>query len=147
MVSGSDEHGTPITITADKQQTTPQVIVDRFHTEHLENMQQLGISFDLFTRTTTTNHETIVQEIFLDLYQKNLIHRKSIDALYCPTCARFLPDRYVEGTCPYCKKEGARGDQCDNCGKLLDTFELLNVKCKICGGTPVVRSTEHFFLR
>jgi methionyl-tRNA synthetase len=145
MVSGSDEHGTPITITADKQQTTPQVIVDRFHTEHLENMQQLGISFDLFTRTTTTNHETIVQEIFLDLYQKNLIHRKSIDALYCPTCARFLPDRYVEGTCPYCKKEGARGDQCDNCGKLLDTFELLNVKCKICGGTPIQQKTEHLF--
>lgn len=145
MVSGSDEHGTPITITADKEHTTPQAIVDRYHKEHLENMTQLGISFDLFTRTTTTNHETIVQEIFLDLYQKNLIHKKSIDALYCPTCARFLPDRYVEGICPYCKKDGARGDQCDNCGKLLDTFELLNVKCKVCGGTPVKQKTEHLF--
>ncbi|HER45491.1 MAG TPA: methionine--tRNA ligase [Thermoplasmatales archaeon] len=145
MVSGSDEHGTPITITADKEHTTPQAIVDRYHKEHTENMKQLGISFDLFTRTTTTNHEAVVQEIFLDLYQKNYIHRKSIDALYCPTCARFLPDRYVEGTCPYCQKEGARGDQCDNCGKLLDTFELRDVKCKVCGGTPVKQKTEHLF--
>jgi methionyl-tRNA synthetase len=145
MVSGSDEHGTPITITADKEKTTPQAIVDRYNKEHTENMSQLGISFDLFTRTTTTNHETVVQEIFLDLYQKNLIHKKSIDAFYCSTCQRFLPDRYVEGTCPHCKKEGARGDQCDNCGKLLDTFELLNVKCKVCGGTPVKQKTEHLF--
>jgi len=145
MVSGSDEHGTPITITADKEHTTPQAIVDHYHKEHTDNMKKLGISFDLFTRTTTTNHETIVQEIFLILYQKNYIHRKSIDALYCPTCARFLPDRYVEGTCPYCQKEGARGDQCDNCGKLLDTFELLKVKCKVCGGTPVKQKTEHLF--
>ncbi|MFA5103251.1 MAG: methionine--tRNA ligase [Candidatus Thermoplasmatota archaeon] len=145
MVSGSDEHGTPITITADQEHTTPQAIVDRYHKEQTDNMRQLGISFDLFTRTTTTNHETVVQEIFLDLHQKNLIHKKSIDALYCPTCARFLPDRYVEGTCPHCKKDGARGDQCDNCGKLLDTFELLNVKCKVCGTTPVQQKTEHLF--
>ncbi len=104
MVSGSDEHGTPITITADKEKTTPQAVVDRYNKEHTENMRQLGISFDLFTRTTTTNHETLVQEIFLNLYQKNLINKKSIDAFYCPTCSRFLPDRYVEGTCPYCQK-------------------------------------------
>jgi methionyl-tRNA synthetase len=145
MVSGSDEHGTPITISADKEKTTPQAIVDRYHKEHTENMKQLGISFDLFTRTTTTNHETTVQAIFLDLYQKKYIHRKSIDALYCSTCKRFLPDRYVEGTCPYCQHEGARGDQCDNCGKLLDTFELLDVKCKVCGGTPEKQKTEHLF--
>jgi methionyl-tRNA synthetase len=145
MVSGSDEHGTPITITADKENTTPQAIVDRYHKEHTENMNQLGISFDLFTRTTTQNHESTVQEIFLALYQKKYIYRKSIDALYCPTCARFLPDRYVEGTCPYCAYEAARGDQCDNCGKLLDSFELMNVRCKICGGTPVKQKTEHLF--
>ncbi|MCX6671024.1 MAG: class I tRNA ligase family protein, partial [Euryarchaeota archaeon] len=84
MVSGSDEHGTPITITADREKITPQAVVDRYHKEQIENMHQLGISFDLFTRTTTANHETTVQEIFLDLYQKNLIHKKSIDALYCP---------------------------------------------------------------
>jgi methionyl-tRNA synthetase len=145
MVSGSDEHGTPITITADKEKTTPQAIVDRYHAEHTENMRQLGISFDLFTRTTTLNHETTVQEIFLDLYQKHYITKKSVDAYYCPTCTRFLPDRYVEGICPHCRKEGARGDQCDNCGKLLDSFELLDVKCKVCGGTPVKQKTEHLF--
>jgi methionyl-tRNA synthetase len=145
MVSGSDEHGTPITITAEKENTTPQAIVDRFHAEHAENMKQLGVSFDLFTRTTTPNHEGTVQEIFLALYQKKLIYRKSIDALYCEKCARFLPDRYVEGTCPHCHFEAARGDQCDNCGKLLDSFELLNVRCKLCGGTPVKQKTEHLF--
>ena len=145
MVSGSDEHGTPITITADNEKTTPQEIVDRYHNEHAENMKQLGVSFDLFTRTTTSNHETTVQEIFLDLYQKKYINRRSIDAFYCPTCTRFLPDRYVEGTCPHCQKEGARGDQCDNCGKLLDSFELLNVKCKVCKGIPVKQKTEHLF--
>jgi len=145
MVSGSDEHGTPITITADTEKTTPQAIVDRYHKEHTENMKQLGISFDLFTRTTTANHEGTVQEIFLSLYQNKYIYRKSIEAFYCNTCARFLPDRYVEGICPHCRKEGARGDQCDNCGKLLDTFELINVRCKICGGTPVKQKTEHLF--
>ncbi len=145
MVSGSDEHGTPITITAEKESTTPQAIVDRFHHEHTENMKQLGISFDLFTRTTTPNHEGTVQEIFLSLYQKNYIYRKSLEAYYCEKCTRFLPDRYVEGTCPYCNKPEARGDQCDNCGKLLDPFELVDVRCKICGGTPVKQTTEHLF--
>ena len=145
MVSGSDEHGTPITITAEKEKTTPQVIVDRYHNEHTENMKQLGISFDLFTRTTTSNHEKTVQEIFLDLYQKKYINQRSIDAFYCPTCTRFLPDRYIEGTCPHCQKEGARGDQCDNCGKLLDALELLDVKCKVCGGTPTKQKTNHLF--
>ncbi len=145
MVSGSDEHGTPITITAEKEKTTPQAVVDHFHKEHTENMQQLGISFDLFTRTTTTNHEATVQEIFLDLYQKQLIVKRSIDAYSCPTCARGLPDRYVEGTCPYCNSPEARGDQCDNCGKLLDPSELINIRCKLCGGTPVKQKTEHLF--
>ena len=137
MVSGSDEHGTPITITAEKEKTTPQAIVDRYHKEHTENMKQLGISFDLFTRTTTPNHEGTVQEIFLDSIKRNISTEKALMRFYCPTCARFLPDRYVEGICPHCHKEGARGDQCDNCGKLLDSFELINVRCKMCGGTPV----------
>jgi methionyl-tRNA synthetase len=145
MVSGSDEHGTPITITAEKEKTTPQAIVDRYHLEHIENMKQLGISFDLFTRTTTPNHEGTVQEIFLVLYQNKYIYRKSSEAYYCQNCTRFLPDRYVEGVCPYCNTPEARGDQCDNCGKLLDPFELVNVRCKICGGTPVKQTTEHLF--
>ncbi|MCX6666918.1 MAG: methionine--tRNA ligase, partial [Euryarchaeota archaeon] len=145
MVSGSDEHGTPITITAEKEKTTPQTIVDRYNKEHTENMKQLGISFDLFTRTTTKNHEEVVRDIFLTLYKKKYIHKKSVDAFHCPKCARFLPDRYIEGKCPYCGDEKARGDQCDECGKLLDPQELLNVRCKICGSTPELRSSEHLF--
>lgn len=145
MVSGSDEHGTPITITAEKQQTTPQAIVDRYHKEHTENMKQFGISFDLFTRTTTKNHEETVHDIFLTLKDKGYIYTKEAEAFYCSGCKRFLPDRYLEGRCPHCGKEGASGDQCDECGKLLDTQELLNVTCKLCGGTPELHTTEHFF--
>jgi len=145
MVSGSDEHGTPITITAENEKTTPQAIVDRYNKEHTDNMDQLGISFDLFTRTTTKNHESVVQEIFIKLYEKDHIYKKSIDAFYCEHCSRFLPDRYIEGTCPYCHNENARGDQCDSCGKLLDSSEMENVKCKLCGSTPIIKSTDHFF--
>ena len=145
MVSGSDEHGTPITITAENEKTTPQQIVDHYNKEHTQNMEELGISFDLFTRTTTQNHETIVQSIFKTLYDKNYIFRKTIEAFYCEQCQRFLPDRYIEGTCPHCHDDSARGDQCDTCGKLLDTHELLHVKCKLCGGTPVIKSSDHLF--
>jgi methionyl-tRNA synthetase len=145
MVSGSDEHGTPITITAENEKTTPQSIVDRYNKEHTDNMDQLGISFDLFTRTTTKNHESVVQDIFSTLYKKGHIYKKSIDAFYCKNCSRFLPDRYIEGTCPYCHSEKARGDQCDSCGKLLDSSELEKVICKLCGGTPVKQSTDHLF--
>ena len=145
MVSGSDEHGTPITITAENEKTTPQTIVDKFNKEQTENMKQMGISFDLFTRTSTKNHEKVVQEIFLTLYKKKFIYKKSIDAFYCTNCKRFLPDRYIEGTCPNCKHEKARGDQCDECGKLIDPKELINVKCKICSGTPEIRTSDHLF--
>ncbi len=146
MVSGSDEHGTPITITAEKEKTTPQTIVDRYNKEHTENMRQLDISFDLFTRTTTENHEKIVQDVFSTLYEKGYIYKKNVDAFYCNSCNRFLPDRYVEGTCPYCGNEKTRGDQCDECGKILDSQELLDVKCKICGSTPERRTSDHLFL-
>ena len=145
MVSGSDEHGTPITLTAEKENTTPQAIVDRYNKEHTENMKQLGISFDLFTRTTTDNHRKVVQDIFLTLYKKKYIYKKSVDAFYCKNCNRFLPDRYIEGSCPHCNNVNARGDQCDECGNLLDPKELNNVKCKICSGTPELKSSEHLF--
>jgi len=145
MVSGSDEHGTPITITAENEKTTPQDIVDKYNKEHTENMKQLGISFDLFTRTTTKNHEKVVQDIFLTLYKKGYIYKKKVKAFYCNNCNRFLPDRYIEGTCPYCGNEKARGDQCDECGKMLDPEELKNVKCKICGSAPEIKTSEHLF--
>jgi len=146
MVSGSDEHGTPITITAEMEKTTPQAIVDRYNKEHTENMKQLGISFDLFTRTTTDNHKNVVQEIFKKLYEKEHIYKKNISAFYCENCNKFLPDRYLEGTCPNCQYEKARGDQCDGCGKLLDPSELESVRCKLCGGIPVKKTTDHLFI-
>jgi len=145
MVSGSDEHGTPITITADKENTTPQNIVDRYSKEHAENMKQMGISFDLFTRTTTKNHSDVVQDIFLTLYKNKEIYKKKVEAFYCKDCKRFLPDRYIEGTCPHCGNKNARGDQCDECGKLLDPQELRDIKCKICGSTPEIKTSEHLF--
>jgi methionyl-tRNA synthetase len=145
MVSGSDEHGTPITISAEKENTTPQVIVDRFNDEHTQNMKDMGISFDLFTRTTTENHSKVVQDIFKTLYEKGDIYKKSVESFYCKDCKRYLPDRYIEGTCPYCGNEKARGDQCDECGKLLDPQELNKVKCKICGSEPEIKTSEHLF--
>ena len=146
MVSGSDEHGTPITITAENEKTTPQAIVDRYNKEHTENMKQFGISFDLFTRTTTKNHEEVVQDIFSTLYKKEYVVKKSVEAYYCKKCNRFLPDRYIEGTCPFCGNKKARGDQCDECGKILDPQELENVKCKICGTNPEIKTSDHLFL-
>ncbi|HEC95044.1 MAG TPA: methionine--tRNA ligase [Thermoplasmatales archaeon] len=145
MVSGSDEHGTPITITATNEGVTPQQIVDRYNKEHTENMKTLGISFDLFTRTTTQNHTRVVQDIFKTLYDKGYIYAKEDEAFYCEHCKRFLPDRYIEGTCPYCGSRNARGDQCGECGKLLDPKDLIEPKCKLCGNTPVLRKTRHLF--
>ncbi len=145
MVSGSDEHGTPITITAEQKQTTPQQIVDEYNKEHTQNMLELGISFDLFTRTSTKNHQQVVQDLFLTLYNKKYIYKKTINSFYCRNCTRFLPDRYVEGVCPHCGCENARGDQCDKCGKILDVEELSDVKCKLCGGTPKVKQSDHLF--
>jgi methionyl-tRNA synthetase len=145
MVSGSDEHGTPITITAEKENTTAQNIVDRYNKEHKENMKQFNISFDLFTRTTTDNHEKVVQNIFKTLFDKGYIYKKSIEALYCNNCNRFLPDRYIEGTCPNCRNEKARGDQCDECGNMLDPKDLIKVKCKICGKIPEFKTSVHLF--
>jgi methionyl-tRNA synthetase len=144
MVSGSDEHGTPITITAEKEKKNPQEIVNEFNKEHNENMKDIGISFNLFTRTSTKNHSDVVQDIFLTLYNNGDIYKKSLDSFYCNTCKRYLPDRYIEGICPNCNNK-ARGDQCDECGKLLDPQELIDVKCKLCGGIPKIRKTDHLF--
>ena len=145
MVSGSDEHGTPVTITAEEQNKKPQQIVDFFNKKHLENMSKLRISFDLFTRTTTENHKEVVQEIFKTLYEKDYIYRKEVEAFYCKNCGRYLPDRYIEGTCPKCENEESRGDQCDECGAIHDPQDLYDPRCKICGNKPKIRESEHFF--
>jgi len=146
MVSGSDEHGTPITITAEKEGVTPQEIVDRYHAEHRKNLDELGIKFENFTRTSNPFHKKVVKDFFLTLYEKGYIYPKKIHAFYCNKCERFLPDRYVEGICPHCHGK-ARGDQCEECGRTLETIEILEPKCKICGSTPVLKETEHLFFK
>ena len=147
MVSGSDAHGTPITIRADQEGVEPGVILDRYHEQFLDTWKRLGISFDLFTTTHTENHQRVVQDIFRRLQEQDYIYVDTMLLAYCAGCTRFLPDRYVEGVCPHCRNDRARGDQCDNCGHTLDPVELVEPRCSICGQTPDFRDSEHFFLR
>ncbi len=147
MVSGSDQHGTPITIKAEQEGKKPGEIAARYHRDFLKSWQQLGISFDLFTSTGTDNHARVTRDIFLTLLDKGYIYKASTTQPFCPHCQRFLPDRYIEGTCPSCHSPGARGDQCDACGQPINATELIEPLCRICGATPVVRETEHFFLK
>jgi methionyl-tRNA synthetase len=147
MVTGSDLHGTPVTVRAEQEGRTPAEVAARFHQEFVDSWQRLGISFDLYTTTGTENHLRTVQDIFLRLLEKGDIYKQTMELPYCTVEGRFLLDRYVEGTCPFCGSEGARGDQCDDCGKVLDPVDLLNPRCKFDGSTPEVRESEHFFLR
>jgi len=147
MVSGSDQHGTPITIKAEQEGKTPGEIAAFYHQQFLDSWQQLGISFDLFTTTGTANHASVAQDIFCTLQKNGYIYRDTVSQPFCPQCQRFLPDRYIEGTCPYCHATGARGDQCDECGKPMNTAELIDPHCRICGATPIFKDSEHFFLK
>ncbi|HEX7364512.1 MAG TPA: methionine--tRNA ligase [Dehalococcoidia bacterium] len=147
MVSGSDQHGTPITLRAEQENKSPQEIVDRYQKEFLECWQKLGISWDLFTTTGTENHAQTTQDIFLKLLKEDYIYKNSVPQAYCPECQRFLPDRYVEGTCPNCGSQQARGDQCDECGRTMNPSDLLNMRCRLCGAEPRFEVSEHFFLR
>ncbi len=146
MVSGSDAHGTPITVRAEAEGTTPDAIVDRFHPEFLGYWRDLGISFDLFTVTNNQNHTEVTQDVFLRLLENGYLIKKSSEQFYDPAAERFLPDRYVEGTCPHCGYDHARGDQCDNCGRTLDPIDLVAPRSKLSGAEPEVRETEHFYL-
>jgi methionyl-tRNA synthetase len=146
MVSGSDSHGTPITVVADQEGLPPRQVFERFHKGFLEVFQRLGISYDLFSHTDTENHHRVSQDIFLDLLGKGYLYTEVQQQMYSETQQRFLPDRYVEGTCPNCGYDGARGDQCDECNTLLDPKDLLHPRSKLDGSTPVLRETEHFYL-
>jgi methionyl-tRNA synthetase len=146
MVSGTDEHGTPIQVQADAAGVSARELADRYNRVIAEDLVGLDMSYDLFTRTTTRNHYAITQEIFKGLYENGyLFARKTMGAI-SPSTGRTLPDRYIEGTCPICGYESARGDQCDNCGNQLDPADLIDPRSKINGETPEFVETEHFFL-
>ena len=147
MVSGSDVHGTPITVRADEEGVTPEVIVDRYHREILENWEALAIQFDLYTTTGTDNHTRVAQDFFMTLLDNGYMYRHTTEQFYDESEERFLPDRYIEGTCPHCGYQEARGDQCDNCGRTLDPEDLLSPRSKLSGETPVLRETEHYYWR
>jgi methionyl-tRNA synthetase len=146
MVSGSDSHGTPITVEADKRGVPPRELFEHYHQRFLETQQAIGISYDLFTHTDTENHHRIAQDFFRRLHDSEYLYREVQQQLYSESEGRFLPDRYVEGTCPICGYDQARGDQCDNCGNLLDALDLIDPRSRTDGTEPVVRETEHFFL-
>jgi methionyl-tRNA synthetase len=146
MVSGTDEHGTPILIAADEAGLTPQELADQNHRLIAEDLCALGVSYDLYTRTTTRNHYAVVQQLFLGVYENGYFVEKTTYGAISPSTGRTLPDRYIEGTCPICGYDGARGDQCDNCGNQLDPHDLKNPKSRINGETPEFIETQHFFL-
>jgi methionyl-tRNA synthetase len=147
MVSGSDQHGTPITLRAEQEGISPAELATRYHNDFLASWQKMGISFDLFTTTDTANHAAVTHDIFLNLLEKGYIYKGSMPQAYCPNCKRSLPDRYVEGTCPRCNFNAARGDQCDNCGHTLNPSDLIGVRCRTCSSTPTFESAEHYFLK
>ncbi|WP_295627941.1 methionine--tRNA ligase [uncultured Corynebacterium sp.] len=146
MVSGTDEHGTPLLVQAEKEGVTVQELADRYNRQIVEDLAGLGLSYDLFTRTTTRNHYAVVQELFRGLHDNGYMVRQTTMGAISPSTGRTLPDRYIEGTCPICGASGARGDQCDNCGNQLDPADLIDPVSKINGETPKFVETEHFLL-
>lgn len=146
MVSGTDEHGTPILVQAEGEGVSPQELADRYNRVIVEDLTALGLSYDLFTRTTTGNHYQVAQAMFRAVHANGYMISQTTRGAISPSTGRTLPDRYIEGTCPICGYDGARGDQCDNCGNQLDAIDLKNPVSRINGETPKFVETEHFFL-
>lgn len=146
MVSGSDSHGTPITLRADAEGIPARELFERFHLRFLETFQQMGITYDLFTHTDTENHHRVSQDIFTACLDNGYLFKQTEQQFYSESEGRFLADRYIEGTCPHCGYDGARGDQCDNCKRLLEPTDLIDPRSKTDGSTPILRETEHFYL-
>src|SRR3954466_2107548 len=146
MVSGTDEHGTPILVQAEQEGLTPKQLADRYNRMIVEDLANLGLTYDLFTRTTTRNHYAVVQEMFRTVQRNGYMVEQTTQAAISPSTGRTLPDRYIEGTCPICGYPSARGDQCDNCGNQLDPTDLIDPRSKINGETPDFVETQHFFL-
>jgi methionyl-tRNA synthetase len=146
LVSGSDQHGTPITVAAERAGLSPKALADREHERIAATFARIGISFDHYTRTATPSHETVVQDLFSRLYERGLVVEATQPAAWCGRERRSLPDRYVEGTCPSCGAPGARGDQCDICSRTLDPDELGSPRCRRCGGPAELRPLRQLFL-
>ena len=146
MVSGTDEHGTPILVQAELEGLGNRELADKYNRVIVNDLRDLGLSYDLFTRTTTLNHYAVVQDLFLGLHRNGYVVPKTAMGAVSPSTGRTLPDRYIEGTCPICGYPSARGDQCDNCGNQLDPIDLINPKSRINGEAPKFIETEHFFL-
>ncbi|MBP1946219.1 methionine--tRNA ligase [Methanobacterium petrolearium] len=147
FVCATDEHGTPIAVQAEKEGVPPLEIATRNYELIKKDLESCNISFDNFSRTTDHLHYEISQNFFLNLYENNYIYPKTIEQLYCPECERFLPDRYVEGICPQCNAEGARGDHCETCGRHLEPVQLVEPRCLICDTTPEVRESNQYYFR
>ena len=147
MVSGSDQHGTPVTVSAEKEGVPVEQLAERFHLINSKAIKDLGIDFDLFTKTHNPNHFEVVHDVFTRLLESDFLYKKGTMQYYCTKCNKFLPDRYVEGVCNRCGNERARGDQCEKCGATFDAGDLGGARCTSCGTTPELRETEHFFLR
>ena len=146
MVSGTDEHGTPIMVAADQEGRSYRETADHYNGVIREDLRDLGLTYDLFTRTTARNHHRVVRDLFRTLYDKGFIVERSMQVAFSQSTGNTLPDRYIEGTCPHCGFEAARGDQCDNCGRQLDPIELINPRSRIDGQPPIFRETNHLFL-
>lgn len=146
FICGSDEHGVPITIAAEKAGISPQQLVDHYYRILKSSFEKFGMSFDNYSRTSLPLHHKNSQEFFLKLHAKGYLSEQTIAQFYCEHCQRFLADRYVEGTCPICHAERARGDQCDNCGRSIDQIQLIDPVCVTCGNRPVIRHTKHWFI-
>ncbi len=144
-ICGSDEHGVPITITADKEGVSPKEIIDRYHNINKAAFEKFGMSFDIYSRTSIPVHHKTAQEFFLSFYNQGILKEKKSLQFYDPKAKKFLPDRYVEGTCPKCGYEEARSDECEKCGAIYEPTELINPKSKITGETPELRETSHWY--
>jgi len=146
MVSGTDEHGTPVMVAADAAGESPRETADRYNDLIRTDLRNLGLSYDIFTRTTTRNHYRVVQDLFRTLYEKGYVVEKTTLGAFSATTGHTLPDRYIEGECPICHYPDARGDQCDNCGNQLDPEDLIDPRSTLDGSRPVFKETQHLFL-
>ena len=143
FVSGTDEHGVPITLKARKEGVTPKVIVDRYYKMIKESFDEFGIDFDIYSRTSNETHHKTSSDFFLNLYEKGVFEEQESEQYYDEIANQFLADRYITGTCPNCRYDNAYGDQCENCGTSLSPNELINPKSTLSGGKPVMKTTKN----